>query len=342
MRILVTGAAGFIGFHLVNRLAKECYEIVGIDNINNYYDVELKYARLKETGIEDVSEKSKVKSPSGLGPAVTSKKYENYSFIKLDLVDNKEILELFEKEKFDYVINLAAQAGIRYSLENPQSYIDSNITGFLNILEACRHYPVKHLVFASSSSVYGANKKIPFSENDCTDSPISLYGATKKSNELMAHTYNHLFSIPITGLRFFTVYGPWGRPDMAYYLFTKEIYEGKPIKVFNNGKMKRDFTYIDDVIPAVKDLLFKPSKVFSVYNIGHSKPVELNYFITTLEEKIGKKAVKEFLPMQMGDLEETFAETKRINTVTSFKAAIELSEGLENFVDWYKNYFHKC
>lgn len=329
-KILITGTAGFIGFHLVERLAGENFNIVGIDNINDYYDVNLKYARLKETGIE--------KERIEYGQEIQSSKFENYKFIKLDLVDNEIILNLFDKEKFDYVVHLAAQAGVRYSLENPQSYVDSNITGFLNILEGCRKNPVKHLVFASSSSVYGANKKVPFSEDDRTDSPISLYGATKKANELMAYTYSHLFNISISGMRFFTVYGPWGRPDMAYFLFTKAIYEGKPIKVFNNGKMKRDFTYINDLIPAVKNIIFKPSNCFFVYNIGHSKPVELDYFIRTLEEKIGKKAIKEFLPMQKGDLKKTFADIENINNVFNFNPTIELGTGLESFIKWYKNF----
>ena len=343
MKILITGTAGFIGFHLVNKLVQENHEIVGLDNINNYYDVNLKYARLKEAGIGQVSEKKKA-SPKGevssanTGKRIKSHKFPNYTFVKLDLADNKAILNLFKKEKFDYVVHLAAQAGVRYSLENPHSYIDSNITGFLNILEACRNFPVKHLVFASSSSVYGANKKIPFSEEDRTDLPVSLYGVTKKSNELMASAYNHLFNIPVTGLRFFTVYGPWGRPDMAYFLFTKAIFDGKKIKVFNNGKMKRDFTYIDDIIPVINVVLTKPTSNFTMYNIGHSKPVELGYFIKTLEEKIGKLAIKEFLPMQQGDLEETFAETNKLKKLTGFNPVTELDKGLENFVSWYKKY----
>ena len=330
--ILITGVAGFIGFHLVNKLVSENYNIVGIDNINDYYDVNLKYARLNETGIK----KDKIK----YGKDVKSEKYDNYRFIKLDLTDEKNIFELFKNERFDYVVNLAAQAGVRYSLKNPRSYIDSNIYGFLNILEACRHYPVKHLFYASSSSVYGGNLKIPFSETDRVDKPISLYAATKRSNELMAYSYSHLYHISVTGLRFFTVYGPWGRPDMAYFLFTKAIFEGKPIKVFNNGKMKRDFTYIDDVIHAIKDLLFIPAKCFNIYNIGNSKPFELDYFINTLEKIIGKKAIKEFLPMQPGDLEVTFASNEQIKSVSKFKTKTVLENGLSNFVNWFNNYYN--
>lgn len=285
-KILITGTAGFIGFHLAERLIKERdWEIVGLDNINNYYDVNLKFARLNESGItKDKIEYNKF---------VSSAKTANYRFIKLNLEDKERILELFEKEKFDYVVNLAAQAGVRYSLENPYVYVDSNIYGFLSILEACRFYPVKHLIYASSSSVYGGNRKIPFSENDNVDHPISLYAATKKSNELMAHTYSHLFAIPATGLRFFTVYGPWGRPDMAVFIFTKAILEEKPLKVFNFGKMERDFTYVDDIIDGIVSLIeIPPLKTINqdissnaqsnIVNIGNNKPENLEYFMVIM------------------------------------------------------------
>jgi len=342
LKILVTGSAGFIGFHLVNRLVKDDHVITGLDNINNYYDVNLKYARLKDAGIE----KSRIRPMS----SVQSRKFENYKFIKLDLVNKEGIFKLFKKEKFDYVINFAAQTGVRYSLENPRSYIESNITGFFNILEACRHFPVKHLIFASSSSVYGANKKLPFSEDDKTDSPISLYAATKKADELMAYTYSHLFGIPMTGLRFFTVYGPWGRPDMAYFLFTKLILDGKPINVFNNGRMKRDFTYIDDIIEGVvgiinkikdrknikKDMTKTPD--YRVLNIGNHKSVELMKLITILENKLGKKAKMNFKPVPPGDVMNTFADIDKLNTAGIKLTHKSLDYGIGKFVDWYKSY----
>lgn len=336
-KILVTGAAGFIGFHLVNRLVKnKNTEVVGLDNINNYYDINLKFARLTESGIE----KEKIKYTTYIHSFV----HKNYRFIQLDLIDKEGISRLFEKEKFDYVVNLAAQAGVRYSLENPQSYIDSNITGFLNILEACRSYPVKHLLFASSSSVYGANKKAPFSEDDRTDSPVSLYGATKKSNELMAHAYAHLFNIPLTGLRFFTVYGPWGRPDMALFLFTKAILNDQPINVFNFGKMKRDFTYIDDIIEGISGLINKiikeknSAEKFRVLNIGNHKSVELMQLVTILEKKLCKKAVLKLLPMQPGDVENTFADIIKLNSCGIRLHHKDLEYGIGKFVDWYKKY----
>lgn len=295
MKILITGTAGFIGFHLVNKLIKETdWQVVGLDNINDYYDVNLKYSRLQETGIE--REKITYNQP------VTSTKFARYRFIKLNLEDIHNILALFKNEKFDYVVNLAAQAGVRYSLENPHAYINSNIVGFLNLLEACRKFTPKHILYASSSSVYGANKKTPFAVSDNVDHPISLYAATKKSNELMAHTYSALFNLPLTGLRFFTVYGPWGRPDMALFIFTKKILNGEPIDVYNNGDMKRDFTYIDDIIESVFRLIpsiplpennyhGNPSVSFApfrIYNIGNNSPVRLLDFISALEKTLGK------------------------------------------------------
>ena len=302
-KILLTGAAGFIGFHLSQLLMKKGYQFIGIDNLNDYYDVNLKYGRL------EVLEKE-----------------EDFTFYKIDLKDKEEIDNLFEKYKFDYVINLAAQAGVRYSLINPYAYVDSNLIGFINILEACRHYPVKHLLYASSSSVYGGNKVAPFSTEHQVDHPVSLYAATKKSNELMAHTYSHLYKIPTTGLRFFTVYGPWGRPDMAYFSFTQDILSGKPIKVFNYGKMERDFTYIDDIVEGItrllplapkanpewdetKDKLSESFAPYKVYNIGNNQPVQLETFISVLEDKLGQKAEKHYMEMQPGDVVRTYADT---------------------------------
>jgi UDP-glucuronate 4-epimerase len=317
MKVLVTGAAGFIGFHLVNRLITEGFEVVGLDIINNYYDVNLKYSRLKECGIDEAEINENI--------LINSNKYSNYQFIKLNIEDKKNLFNLFQKEKFDYVINLAAQAGVRYSIENPDVYISSNIVGFLNILEACRHHKIKHLVYASSSSVYGLNGKIPFSTSDNVDHPISLYAASKKSNELMAHTYSHLYNIPTTGLRFFTVYGPWGRPDMALFLFTKAILDDKPIDVYNNGKMFRDFTYIDDIVEGIYKVANNPSKgnknwdnknpnpsdsisPYKIYNIGNSTPVKLMDFISEIEKNLNKKAKINFLPLQPGDVEKNLGK----------------------------------
>ncbi|MCH7964148.1 MAG: NAD-dependent epimerase/dehydratase family protein [Bacteroidetes bacterium] len=335
MKILITGTAGFIGFHLVNRLVSENYDIVGLDNINDYYDANLKYARLNETGIN--------KYNIEYGKDVQSEKYDNYRFIKLDLTDEKNIFELFKNERFDSVVNLAAQAGVRYSLKNPKTYIDSNIYGFLNILEACRHYPVKHLLYASSSSVYGANTKIPFSESDPVEKPISLYAATKRSNELMAFSYHSLYNIPSTGLRFFTVYGPWGRPDMAYYKFTKAILENKPIDVYNKGRMSRDLTYIDDNIEALRLLLFNSQKKQSdtlpfILNLGNNSPTKLKDFINIIETKLEKKAICNYIEMQPGDMNETWADVSDMITITEYVPKTKIEEGISKFVDWFVEY----
>ena len=333
-KVLITGAAGFIGFHLSNLLLEKGYVVVGIDNLNDYYDI-----RLKEGRLEILEGK------------------ENFTFKKIDLKDKEDIDELFATEKFDYVINLAAQAGVRYSIENPYAYVDSNLIGFVNILEACRHNPVKHLLYASSSSVYGGNKVAPFSTEHQVDHPVSLYAATKKSNELMAHTYSYLYKIPTTGLRFFTVYGPWGRPDMAYFSFTDNILNGKPIKVFNHGKMERDFTYIDDIVEGIYKLLplapksnpnwdetvDKQSESFApykVYNIGNNQPVQLETFISVLEDKIGKKAVKNYMEMQPGDVVRTYADTSDLEKAIGFKPSTSIEEGLEKFANWYKEFYN--
>ncbi len=347
-KILITGTAGFIGFHLVRRLIQKDYEIVGLDNINEYYDVSLKYGRLAETGIQ----KDRIRD----GEFVASEMYSTYRFIKMELEDAGGIRTLFEKEKFDYVVHLAAQAGVRYSLINPHAYINSNITGFLNILEGCRHFPVKHLVYASSSSVYGANTKMPFSTSHNVDHPVSLYAATKKANELMAHTYANLYQVPSTGLRFFTVYGPWGRPDMSLFLFTKAISEGKPIDVFNNGNMQRDFTYIDDIIGGVERLIPKPPHPdsewsgddpepatsfapYKIFNIGNNNPVKLMTFIQTIEKALDKKAEMNMMPMQPGDVPATYADVDSLREAVDFKPDTPIEKGVEKFVDWYKSYY---
>lgn len=347
MKILITGTAGFIGFHLVNKLLKETdWQIMGLDNINDYYDVNLKYARLKETGIE--KEKIKEHTP------IQSYIHANYRFVKLDLTDKENLLKLFEQEKFDYVVNLAAQAGVRYSLTNPDSYIQSNIVGFTNILEACRHNKVKHLVYASSSSVYGLNTKMPLSTSDNVDHPISLYAATKKADELMAHTYSYLYNLPTTGLRFFTVYGPWGRPDMALFKFTKAILNDEPIDVYNEGNMIRDFTYIDDIvegvfrvvdhIPTPKSELDEndPSvsvAPYKIYNIGNSSPVLLNDFISAVEKFLGKEAKKNFLPIQPGDVKETNSDVTDLESDLGYRPKTSFEKGISLFVKWYKEYF---
>ncbi|HDH0831515.1 TPA: NAD-dependent epimerase [Klebsiella oxytoca] len=332
MKFLVTGAAGFIGFHACKRLLQAGHEVVGLDNMNEYYDVNLKQARL-----------DLLQSPL-------------FSFHKIDLADREGIAQLFAHEKFNRVIHLAAQAGVRYSLENPFAYADSNLIGYLNILEGCRHNHVEHLLYASSSSVYGLNRKMPFSTDDSVDHPVSLYAATKKANELMAHTYSHLYGIPTTGLRFFTVYGPWGRPDMALFKFTKAMLQGKSIDVYNYGKMKRDFTYIDDIVEAIvrmQDIIPQPnpdwtvetgspadsSAPYRVYNIGNSSPVELMDYITALEEALGMVAEKNMMPIQPGDVLETSADTKPLYDMVGFRPQTTVSQGVKNFVDWYKAYY---
>jgi len=334
MKVLVTGAAGFIGSQLSKRLLERGNEIVGLDNLNEYYDINLKKARL--TQLEELP---------------------NFRFIKLELADRSSIAELFAREKFNRVVNLAAQAGVRYSIENPHAYVDSNVVGFVNLLEGCRHNNVEHLVFASSSSVYGLNTLMPFSVHQNVDHPISLYAATKKANELMAHTYAHLYNLPTTGLRFFTVYGPWGRPDMALFKFTKAILEDKPIDVYNYGKMRRDFTYIDDIVEGVVRVLEHiPSSnpdwssdspdpstspaPYKLYNIGNNQPVELMHYIETLEKALGKPAKKNMLPMQAGDVPMTYADVNDLEREVGFKPQTSIVEGIGHFVKWYKNYYN--
>jgi len=348
MKILVTGTAGFIGFHLVNALCERGDEVVGLDSINDYYDINLKYDRLAYAGIEQAQ--------IAYNKEVQSTKHDNYRFIQLKLEDKAALDQLFARQQFDTVCNLAAQAGVRYSLENPYAYLNSNMTGFLNILECCRHHQVKHLAYASSSSVYGLNKSLPFSTKDNVDHPISLYAASKKSNELMAHTYSHLFNIPTTGLRFFTVYGPWGRPDMALFLFTKAILENKPIKVFNRGDMQRDFTYVDDIVQGVLHVLDNPPKgnadwnprqpspdssqaPYKVYNIGNNAPVALMDFITAIEKTLGREAEKELLPMQAGDVQATYANVQDLIDDFGYKPQTSVQEGINAFIDWYKSYY---
>lgn len=333
MKILVTGAAGFIGFHLCKKLSQNNNEVTGIDNLNDYYDVNLKLDRLKQL-----------------------ERNKNFNLIRVDIKERESIAGIFSDERFDVVVNLAAQAGVRYSLKNPHAYIDSNIVGFLNILEGCRHSKVKHLVFASSSSVYGANTKMPFSVHHNVDHPVSLYAATKKANELMAHAYSSLYNLPCTGLRFFTVYGPWGRPDMALFLFTKAILHGEPIDVFNYGKMRRDFTYIDDIAEGVVRIIERipqpdpnwggdnPDTAtsyapYKLYNIGNNNPVELMRFIEVLEDCLGKKAEKNLLPMQAGDVPATYADVDDLIKDAGFKPAISIEDGIKEFVKWYK-YYH--
>ncbi|MBN2395332.1 MAG: NAD-dependent epimerase [Candidatus Atribacteria bacterium] len=336
MKVLVTGAAGFIGFHVVNALCQRGDEVVGLDNINDYYDVNLKYARLEEAGIKRKAIEDNV--------LINSEKYPAYRFVKLDIVQLDSLKQLFEVEAFDSVIHLAAQAGVRYSIENPHAYVQSNLVGFVNILECCRHNQIKHLVYASSSSVYGNNKKVPFSEEDRVDYPISLYAATKKSNELMAHTYSHLYQLPTTGLRFFTVFGPWGRPDMAPMLFAGAIMKGEPIKVFNNGDMERDFTYIDDIVEGVERVLKNiPNKdeehpFYRILNIGNSSPVKLMDFISEMEKVFGIEAKKEMQPMQPGDVKLTYAETKKMNSIVGYQPITNLKNGIMPFINWFKNY----
>jgi UDP-glucuronate 4-epimerase len=334
MKILVTGAAGFIGFHTCLKLVNQGHEVYGIDNINDYYDPKLKFDRLNELGF------SKTESEI-FKNEVQSDKFKSLRFSKIDLIDNKSIDNLFKEEQFEVVCNLAAQAGVRYSIENPKAYINSNISGFLNILEGCRNHKVKHLVYASSSSVYGDNKKVPFETTDNVDHPISLYAATKKSNELMAHSYGHLYGFKTTGLRFFTVYGPWGRPDMAYYLFADAILNNKPIKVFNNGNLERDFTYIDDIVNGVTKILEKnidSREHYKIYNIGNNKTENLKDFIETMEIVMDKKAIKEMYPMQLGDVSTTFADIDKLIDDIDYKPSTSISDGLEKFINWYKKY----
>ncbi|MGB6328770.1 MAG: NAD-dependent epimerase [Halarcobacter sp.] len=347
-KILITGTAGFIGFHLAQKLLKRGDTVIGLDNINDYYDVNLKYARLKELGID----KNEIED----NKLISSKTFPNHKFIKMDLADTQSIYELFEKENFDAVCNLAAQAGVRYSIENPHAYIDSNIKGFMNILEACRHNDVKNLSYASSSSVYGLNKSQPFKTSDHTDHPVSLYAATKKSNEMMAHTYSHLYNIHTTGLRFFTVYGPWGRPDMAPMLFADAILNDRAIKVFNHGNMSRDFTYIDDIVdgiikvidnPSMQSSSFDPknpnpsisSAPYKIYNIGNNAPVSLLDFIKTIETSIGMEAKKNFMDMQDGDVVSTYADTNDLIKDFDYKPATNLADGIAQFIKWYRKFY---
>ena len=332
MTILVTGAAGFIGMHVANLLLERGDKVIGLDNLNSYYDPKLKQDRLNQL-----------------------KNNPNFSFSKIDINEPNQVDDIFKKNDFTYVIHLAAQAGVRYSLENPRAYIDSNIVGFLNILESCKNHHIKHLVYASSSSVYGGNTKMPFSEKDRVDNPVSLYAATKRSNELMAHTYSHLYNLPTTGLRFFTVYGPWGRPDMALFLFTKAIIERKPINLFNNGEMLRDFTYISDIVEGIirvldkvpqcnKDILDSTinstkNAPYKIFNIGNSKPVSLMKYVEAIEDALQLKAIKNFLPMQMGDVVATSSDVSELNSWVDFKPDTEVKDGVAKFVDWYKNYY---
>ena len=340
MRIVITGAAGFIGFHLSKRMLKENISLIGIDNINDYYDISLKEARLKEL------------------QKITIKQNANFKFYKENINDKSKIEEIFKKYNPEIVINLAAQAGVRYSMENPSAYIQTNLVGFSNILELSRNYPVKHLIYASSSSVYGGNTKMPFSEIQNVDHPVSLYAATKRSNELLAHSYSHIYSIPATGLRFFTVYGPWGRPDMALFLFTKSILEGEPIKVFNHGEMTRDFTYIDDIVESIMRLLKKPPTQdksldtsnpnpatswapHRIFNIGNSNPESLKDYIKEIENNLGIKAKKELLPIQPGDVPATFSDCTRLESFINYKPNTSIEEGIRKFITWYKEFYGK-
>jgi UDP-glucuronate 4-epimerase len=335
LKILATGTAGFIGFHLAEKLSALGHTVVGIDNINPYYDTALKEARLEHSGIDVRSIEEGKKQQSRI--------FKNYFFVKMDLADRSGLSGLFETERFDYVVNLAAQAGVRYSLENPHAFIESNVSGFLNILEACRTHHIRHLVFASSSSVYGLNEGVPFSTGDTTDRPASLYAATKKSGELMAHAYSHLYRLPATGLRFFTVYGPWGRPDMAPFLFIRAILENRPVKVFNNGNMQRDFTYIDDIVEGTVRAMDKiPASApvpFKIYNIGYGSPVNLMTFIETMEKNAGRKAKKELLPMQPGDVPVTWADIKEFEADTGYRPKTGIAEGIPKFVEWYREFY---
>jgi len=337
MKILVTGAAGFIGFYTCLKLVDQGHEVYGIDNINDYYDPKLKFDRLNELGF-DKTESNIFKSE------VQSTKFKQLRFSRIDLVDDESIDNLFKQEQFQVVCNLAAQAGVRYSIENPKAYIDSNISGFLNILEGCRNHKVKHLIYASSSSVYGENKKVPFEITDNVDHPISLYAATKKSNELMAYTYGHLYGFKTTGLRFFTVYGPWGRPDMAYYLFSDAINNNKQINVFNNGLMERDFTYIDDIVNGVTKIIEKnidSREHYKIYNIGNNKTVTLSTFIKTIEKTMNKKALKNMMPMQLGDVLKTWANIEEMKKDYGYSPTTNIEIGIKKFIDWFMEYSKK-
>lgn len=348
MHILITGAAGFIGFHLSRRLLSEGHTVVGLDSCNDYYDINLKYARLAMLGIDCGA--IQYQQP------IQSNAFPGFVFIQLKLEDKPALEQLFQAKPFDAVVNLAAQAGVRYSLENPQAYIDSNIVGFTNLLECCRHYKAGHLVYASSSSVYGLNEEVPFHTHQSVDHPISLYAASKKSNELMAHVYSHLFQLPTTGLRFFTVYGPWGRPDMALFLFTKAIVADEPIQVFNNGDMQRDFTYIGDIVEGVVRVIYHPAKPnpewdakhpdtasskapYRIYNIGNNAPVALMAFVEAIEEKLGKKAKKQLMPIQPGDVPATYADVSDLESDLGYKPATTIKEGIHHFIDWYLDYY---
>ncbi len=350
MKILVTGTAGFIGFHLAKKLLERGDEVVGLDNINDYYDVNLKYGRLKELGINGAD------ASASENELIGSSLYPKHKFIKLDLADREGMEKLFKEEKFDAVMHLAAQAGVRYSLENPHAYIDSNVVGFLNVLEGCRHSGVKNLSYASSSSVYGLNQSQPFKTTDKTEHQVSLYAATKKSNEMMAHTYSHLYGIQTTGLRFFTVYGPWGRPDMAPMLFTDAILNDRPIKVFNNGDMSRDFTYIDDIVDGIIKVIDNPatsnenwdardpeipssSAPYRLYNIGNNAPLSLMEFIETIEKELGKEAEKNFMPMQDGDVVSTYADVSGLIKAFNYRPDAKLFDGINKFVSWYKEFY---
>lgn len=367
-KVLITGGAGFIGYHTAKKLLKEGYQVVGLDNINDYYDVGLKYGRLQELGIHKADAQQ-------WGAVVNSEQNPDYTFIRRGIEDRENLPGLFKEQQFDAVINLAAQAGVRYSIENPETYIDTNVVGYLNILECCRHHKVKHLVYASSSSVYGQNDDVPFSEDDRIDTPISLYAASKKSNELMAYTYSHLYGLSTSGLRFFTVYGPWGRPDMALYLFADAIAKGEPIKVFNKGDMSRDFTYVDDIVQGIQITLEHPSSKrslsgvegenptpnrslsgvetsrdvtskgwdaknpnFQVFNIGNGSPESLMDFIKTIEKEMGTTATKDMLPMQPGDVPRTWADTSHLGAL-GYKSTTPISVGIKHFVEWFKAYY---
>lgn len=348
MKILITGTAGFIGYHLTQKLSSKHITLVGLDIINDYYDINLKYNRLSNLGFK--------KENIDYNKLVVSKVHQNLSFIQLNLTDKQNINKLFQSQKFNYVINLAAQAGVRYSLTHPDAYIDSNILGFMNILEACRHNNVKHFVYASSSSVYGLNETMPFSVHHNVDHPVSLYAASKKANELMAHTYSHLYNIPTTGLRFFTVYGPWGRPDMALFLFTKAILENKPIDVYNHGNMQRDFTYVDDIVEGIIRVTNNPPEgnqnwsgykpdpgtspaPFKIYNIGNNTPVKLLDFIEAIEKALGKDAMKNMMPLQLGDVPATYADVTDLINDVQYKPQTPIQQGINNFIKWFKEYY---